>query len=196
MPTPGDIIEECDANKNGRLDKKEVVDCMMKHMNEVPEEHRMSKQEVEGMVEEDWAMVDHNKDGEVDVHELSRAMRGPPPALAKIMRRKRGKALAQDDGEEAPEEEEKAPRRRKRSHSKGSDSEHSHSEGEGSGSEGEGDRPKKGKKKGGKGPKPAAEEEEKAPAELAQKKGKGPKRGPSPADVMAECDTNNSNGID
>ncbi len=78
-PTPADVIDECDTSGNGMLDKAEVHACIAAH---VPEEHQA---EAEKMVEEMWPHLDADGNGEVDEHELSKAMRGGPPKLAQLM---------------------------------------------------------------------------------------------------------------
>jgi hypothetical protein len=52
-PSPADIIAHCDSSKDGMLDQKEVVDCMMKHAPP-----GATRADAEAMVAADWAMVD------------------------------------------------------------------------------------------------------------------------------------------
>jgi len=81
-----------------------------------------------------WDHVDKNGDGEIDEHELSKAMRGgPPKKLANLMKKGKGPKKGKKGG-------------------KGSDSESSGSDSESSGSDDEALAQKKGKK-GGKGKK-------------------------------------------
>jgi Ca2+-binding EF-hand superfamily protein len=97
-PTPADIMDECDTNENGGISKKEAKACIAAH---VPEEHQ---EEAEAMVDEMWPQVDTDNSGEVDEHELSEAMRGPPKggkgpkdgpppakALAQLLKKGKGK---------------------------------------------------------------------------------------------------------
>ena len=102
-PTPADIIEECDADENGALSKKEVFDCIQEHIKEIPEEYRPSDEEVHAEIDDAFGEADQDGDGEVDEHELSEAMRahdeemkegppkgsGPAKELAKILKKKK-----------------------------------------------------------------------------------------------------------
>ena len=72
MPSAAEIIETCDKNGNALLNKKEVVDCIMKEF-EVPKEYR---QHVVDEIEKAWPSLDADGSGEVDVHELEAAMGG------------------------------------------------------------------------------------------------------------------------
>merc|ERR1719331_2758063 len=84
-PSLADIIDECDTSGNGMLSKDEVHACIAEH---VPEEHQ---EEANEMVDQMWDHVDKNGDGEIDEHELSKAMRGgPPKKLAKLMKKGKG----------------------------------------------------------------------------------------------------------
>merc|ERR1712167_381666 len=84
-PSPADVIDECDTSGNGMLDKAEVRACIAEH---VPEEHQA---EADAMVDEMWPHVDKDGNGEIDEHELSKAMRGGPPKdLAQLMKKGKG----------------------------------------------------------------------------------------------------------
>jgi hypothetical protein len=52
-PSAADIVAHCDSSKDGMLDQKEVVDCMMKHAPP-----GATRADAEAMVAADWAMVD------------------------------------------------------------------------------------------------------------------------------------------
>merc|ERR1712167_142787 len=84
-PTPADVIDHCDTSGNGMLDKAEAFNCMKDH---IPEEHL---EEAKAMMDEMWPMVDKDGNGEIDEHELSKAMRGGPPKdLAQLMKKGKG----------------------------------------------------------------------------------------------------------
>merc|ERR1712167_110912 len=177
-PTPADVIDHCDTSGNGMLDKAEAFDCMKDH---IPEEHL---EEAKAMMDEMWPMVDKDGNGEIDEHELSKAMRGGPPKdLAQLLKKKKkaAKELAQDDDEDDGEKKKKKKKGGKgKKGKKGGDSD-SGSDSEGSGSEDEAEElVQKDKKK------------KKAAKEFAQKGGKGP----SPADVIDECDTSGNGMLD
>jgi len=99
-------MDECDTNENGGISKKEAKDCIAAH---VPEEHQ---EEAEAMVDEMWPMVDKDGSGEVDEHELSEAMRGPPeggngpngppPALTQLLKKGKGKKAAKKLAQKGP----------------------------------------------------------------------------------------------
>jgi len=102
-------MDECDTNENGGISKKEAKDCIAAH---VPEEHQ---EEAEAMVDEMWPHVDKDGSGEVDEHELSEAMRGPPkgdkgpkdgppPAKALAQLLKKGKGKKGGKGDKAAKE--------------------------------------------------------------------------------------------
>lgn len=108
-PTPADIMDECDTNESGGISKKEAKACIAAH---VPEEHQ---EEAEAMVDEMWPQVDKDGSGEVDEHELSEAMRGPPkggkgpkdgppPAKALAQLLKKGKGKKGGKGDKAAKE--------------------------------------------------------------------------------------------
>jgi len=84
-PTPADIIDACDANGSGGIDIDEAHACIDAHITD-PEENKQAHE----MVDAGFEHVDKNGDGEIDEHELSKAMRahnglaqlkqGPPSA--------------------------------------------------------------------------------------------------------------------
>merc|ERR1712139_173507 len=69
-PSPADIIEACDANGSGGIDMDEAHACIDAHISD-PEDNAMAHK----MVDEGFDMVDKNGDGEVDEHELGKAMK-------------------------------------------------------------------------------------------------------------------------
>merc|ERR1712185_31968 len=80
-PTPADIIDACDSNGSGGIDMGEAHACIDAHISDA-EENKMAHD----AVNEGFDHVDRNGDGEVDEHELSKAMRA---------HKKAEKALAQ-----------------------------------------------------------------------------------------------------
>jgi len=77
-PSPADIIDACDANSSGGIDIDEAHACIDAHITD-PDENAQAH----AMVDEGFAMVDKNGDGEIDEHELSKALRAHK-ALAKV----------------------------------------------------------------------------------------------------------------
>jgi len=165
-PSPADIIDECDTSGNGMLSKDEVHACIAEH---VPAEHQ---EEANEMVDKMWDHVDKNGDGEIDEHELSKAMRGgPPKKLAKLM--KKGKGGSDSEGSDSESDGEKGGKKKKKG-GKGKKGKGG-SDSEGSGSESEGEKALV-QKKGGKGKKGSDDEGSGSDSESdGEKGGKGKK---------------------
>jgi len=88
-PTPADIIDACDANGSGGIDIEEAHACIDAHITD-PDENAQAHE----MVDAGFEHVDKNGDGEIDEHELSKAMRAHkglmqlkqgPPTPAEVM---------------------------------------------------------------------------------------------------------------
>lgn len=91
-PTPADIIDACDANGSNGIDIDEAHACIDAHITD-PEENKQAHD----MVDAGFEHVDKNGDGEIDEHELSKAMRAHkegqklmqtlqgPPSPAEVM---------------------------------------------------------------------------------------------------------------
>lgn len=69
-PSPADIIDACDANGSGGIDLEEAHACIDAHITD-PDENAQAHE----MVDAGFEHVDKNGDGEIDEHELSKAMR-------------------------------------------------------------------------------------------------------------------------
>jgi len=69
-PTPADIIDACDADESGGISLEEAHACIDAHISD-PDENAQAHE----MVNKGFDDVDKNGDGEIDEHELSKAMR-------------------------------------------------------------------------------------------------------------------------
>merc|ERR1712167_400987 len=67
---PSDIIDACDSNGSGGISKEEAHACIDAHITD-PDENAQAHE----MVDAGFDHVDKNGDGEIDEHELSKAMR-------------------------------------------------------------------------------------------------------------------------
>jgi len=82
-PSPADIIDACDANGSGGIDLEEAHACIDAHITD-PDENAQAHE----MVDAGFDHVDKNGDGEIDEHELSKAMRDHGKK-EKLMQRRR-----------------------------------------------------------------------------------------------------------
>jgi len=92
-PSPSDIIDACDADQSNGISKEEAHACIDAHITD-PEENKQAHE----MVDAGFDHVDKNGDGEIDEHELSKAMRDHkkgkklmqtlqgPPSPAEVMK--------------------------------------------------------------------------------------------------------------
>merc|ERR1711981_293893 len=84
-PSASDIIDACDANGSGGISKEEAHACIDAHITD-PDENAQAHE----MVDAGFDHVDKNGDGEIDEHELSKAMRdhGKGKKLMQMMTKK------------------------------------------------------------------------------------------------------------
>jgi len=79
MPTPAEVIDACDTNESGGISRKEAHACIDAHISD-PEMNKKAH----GMVKKHFKDVDRDGSGEVDEHELSAAMKAEEKGLAKM----------------------------------------------------------------------------------------------------------------
>jgi len=76
-PSPEDIMKACDTDQSGGISKQEAHACVDAHLKDA-DDNAMAHQ----MIDDEFARVDANGDGEVDMDEGEAEMKkhqGPPP---------------------------------------------------------------------------------------------------------------------